>query len=161
MPRALSDFDYYALLGVARDASADDIKAGFREFARHFHPDRYAGDAERAAKATRVYQRATEAYRVLTSLEQRRLYDEQLGRGQLRLDPEVARRTSGRPSGVPGSPEGYAPRARPFVARAEQALRSKDYQQAKLNFQIALQHDSANEGLRRRLGDVDALLKSR
>jgi hypothetical protein len=157
----LSELDYYALLGVAPNASADEIKAGFHAFARRFHPDRYAGDAERAAHATRIYQRGTEAYRVLTNAEQRRLYDERLGKGQLRLSPEVARRSSFRPSGAPGAPEGYAPRARPFVVRAEQALRSKDYQQAKLNLQIALQHDAGNAGLRRKLEDVDALLKPR
>jgi curved DNA-binding protein CbpA len=161
MARDLSEFDYYKLLGVGPSASADEIKAGFHAFARRFHPDRFAGDPERAAQATRIYQRGTEAYRVLTNVDQRRLYDEQLGSGQLRLSPETARRTSFRPSGAPGAPEGYAPRARPFVVRAEQALRSKDYQQAKLNFQIALQHDTQNAGLRRKLEDVDALLKAR
>jgi curved DNA-binding protein CbpA len=160
MARALEDLDYYALLGVAGDASADDIKAGFRAFARRFHPDRHVGNPEYVSEATRIYQRATEAYRVLTNLEQRRLYDEQLSRGQLRLDPSTARR-SGRPSAGPGQTEGYTPRARPFVVRAEQALRSKDYQQAKLNLQIALQHDADNPALRQKLADLDSLLKPR
>jgi curved DNA-binding protein CbpA len=160
MAVALQDLDYYALLGVAPDASADAIKAGFRAFARRFHPDRHVGQPEQAAKATRIYQRATEAYRVLSNLEQRRLYDEQLGHGQLRLDPAVARRST-RPSGGPSPADSVAPRARAFVARAEQALRSKDYQQAKLNLQIALQHDAENGLLRQKLADVDVLLKSR
>jgi curved DNA-binding protein CbpA len=160
MARALADLDYYALLGVAPDASVDDIKVGFRAFARRFHPDRYVGDAAKVSQATRIYQRGTEAYRVLTSLEHRRLYDEELRRGQLRLNPEVARR-SYRPSGAPGQPEGYSPRARPFVARAEQALKSKNYQQAKLHLQIALQHDANNAALRQKLADVDVLLKAR
>ncbi|TCJ13174.1 J domain-containing protein, partial [Parasulfuritortus cantonensis] len=31
--------DYYKILGVARDASADDIKKAFRKLARKYHPD--------------------------------------------------------------------------------------------------------------------------
>jgi curved DNA-binding protein CbpA len=160
MARALEDYDYYALLGVTPDASADDIKAGFRDFARRFHPDRYAGDPARASKATRVYRRGTEAYRVLSNLEQRRLYDEQLRRGELRLRSDAPRRSL-RPSVGPGRVESQSPRARPFLLRAELALKSKDYQQARLNLQIALQHDPENEGLLRRLAELDSLAKLR
>jgi curved DNA-binding protein CbpA len=158
MARALDELDYYALLGIAQDANVDEIKAGFRAFARRYHPDRFVVDPERAAKAMRVYQRGTEAYRVLTNLEQRRLYDEQRSRGQLRLDPATARR-SARPSGAAGQRDSCAPRARPFLAKAEQALKTKDYQQAKLNLQIALQHDASNVGLRQKLTEVEGLLK--
>jgi curved DNA-binding protein CbpA len=160
MARSLDEYDYYALLGVPQQASVDDIKAGFREFARRFHPDRFVSDPARADKATRVYARGTEAYRVLTHLERRRAYDEQLRSGQLRFRPETARRSL-RQSGSPGGPESCSPKARPFVIRAEQALQSDDFQTARLNLQIALQHDSENEGLRRRLADLEAQSKAR
>ena len=160
MARSLDDYDYYALLGVTPDASVDDIKAGFREFALRFHPDRYAGDATRASKATRVYQRGTEAYRVLTNLEQRRLYDDELRRGERRLRRDTPRR-SVRPSSAPSRTEVYAPRARPFVVRADLALKTKDFQQARLNLQIALSHDPDNEFLLRRLAELDSLPKPR
>ncbi|HKP63836.1 MAG TPA: DnaJ domain-containing protein [Polyangiales bacterium] len=157
MSKSLDDMDYYSLLGVASDASADAIKQGFRAFARRFHPDRFAGHPEHVAEASSVYRRATEAYRVLTNLEQRRLYDEQRSQGRLRFDPALVRR-SVRPSGIPGHPESYSARARPFVAQAEQALKAKNYKQAKLNLQIALQHDAGNEALARKLSDVTSLL---
>jgi curved DNA-binding protein CbpA len=156
MSQSLDELDYYALLGVTAGATADDIKDGFRTFARRFHPDRYAGDPARSATATRIYQRGTEAYRVLSNLEQRRVYDAQLREGKLRLDPQSARR-SVRPSMGPAAPvESVAPRARPFAAKAEQALRAGDVNQARLNFQIALQHDPNNAGLQKKLADVDA-----
>ncbi|MET0386355.1 MAG: J domain-containing protein [Polyangiales bacterium] len=154
----LDELDYYALLGVAPDATIDAIKAGFRDFARRYHPDRFAGDTQRTADATRVYVRATEAYRVLLHPEQRRVYDESLREGQLRLGPQSNRRSQ-RP--VSGTPQGDAvhARARPFLARAEQALASGDRKQARLNLKIALQHDPGSVLLREKLAEIEASLK--
>jgi DnaJ-class molecular chaperone len=159
MARRLDELDYYALLGVVVDASVDDIKAGFRALARVFHPDRFAGDERRQAEAMRIYLRATEAYRVLTHPEQRRLYDARLrAGGQLRLDPEAATRSL-RPSQIAGTADGVvAPRARAFLVRAEQARAADDLKQARLNYQIALQHDPGSSWLRRKLAEVEGLL---
>jgi curved DNA-binding protein CbpA len=156
MAPRLDELDHYALLGVASDAQADAIKAGFRNFARHFHPDRFAGDPKRVAAATRVYQRATEAYRILSNPGQRRAYDEGLQRAEGGPTSDAPRR-----SGRPSAPDSVGPRARPFAARGEQALRAGDPKQARLNFQIALQHEPDSESLRRKLAEVDALLKVR
>lgn len=160
MGQRFEDLDYYALLGVSASATLDDIKSGFRTFARRFHPDRFAGDLERMAGAARIYQRGTEAYRVLSNFDQRRAYDAQLGAGKLRLDPESARR-SVRPSAGPGPAESVAPRARPFAAQAEQALKAGDTKQARLNFQIAVLHDPNNATLRQKLADLEAQRKPR
>jgi DnaJ-class molecular chaperone len=158
--KSLDDMDYYGLLGVPADANVDAIKSGFRAFARRFHPDRFAGQPEHVAEATSVYRRATEAYRVLTNSDQRRLYDEQRSQGAKRLDPDAVRRSArpvARQSGAPGTVEAYSARARPFVVQAEQALRSKNYKQAKLNLQIAVQHEPNNESLRQKLAEVTGL----
>lgn len=163
MARTLDELDYYALLGVSSEASLDAIKQAFRQFARRFHPDRYAGDAQRVAEASRVYRRATEAYRVLSHPDQRRSYDEQRRQGHLRLQPQAAARSL-RPSMAPGQTVSSVPppaKIRPFLARAEQALAAGDPKQARLHFQIALQHDPGNEVLRQKLADVEALLKPR
>jgi molecular chaperone DnaJ len=63
--------DYYAVLGVASDASAKDIKQAYRKLAQEFHPDKNADDA---AAETR-FKEANEAYEVLGDPETRKEYD--------------------------------------------------------------------------------------
>lgn len=66
--------DYYKTLGVARDASADDIRKAFRKLARKYHPDVNAGDDAEAK-----FKDVNEAYEVLKDPERRAAFD-QLGK---------------------------------------------------------------------------------
>jgi molecular chaperone DnaJ len=68
---ASSKRDYYEVLGVSREADAEEIKRAFRKLAMQFHPDRNAGDAEAAEK----FKEASEAYEVLHDQEKRQRYD--------------------------------------------------------------------------------------
>jgi molecular chaperone DnaJ len=63
--------DYYATLGVARDASGDDLKKAYRKLAMQYHPDRNPGDA---ASETR-FKEVSEAYEVLRDDQKRAAYD--------------------------------------------------------------------------------------
>ncbi len=64
--------DYYRELGVAKDASAEDIKKAYRKIARENHPDAKQEDAKAEAR----FKAAGEAYGVLSDAEKRRQYDE-------------------------------------------------------------------------------------
>jgi curved DNA-binding protein len=66
--------DYYATLGVERDATADRIKAAYRKLARKYHPD-----VSKEAGAEEKFKEVSEAYETLKDPEKRAAYD-QLGR---------------------------------------------------------------------------------
>ena len=65
--------DYYQILGLTRDASAEDIKKAYRRLARKYHPD-----VSKEAQAEEHFKAVSEAYEVLRDSEKRAAYD-QLG----------------------------------------------------------------------------------
>ena len=65
--------DYYDIMGVARDATQDDIKRSYRKLARKYHPD-----VSDDAGAEERFKEVGEAYEVLKDPEKRAAYD-QLG----------------------------------------------------------------------------------
>src|ERR1700761_2544448 len=64
--------DYYAALGVAKDADASAIKKAYRKLARESHPDKNPGDAAAEAR----FKEVSEAYDVLSDDTKRKEYDE-------------------------------------------------------------------------------------
>lgn len=76
-PDPPDDLDYYAILGVAPDASPAEIKSAYRRLARRYHPDRYALNSDIAWQAEIMMSLINRAYAVLSSSWQRQRYDEQ------------------------------------------------------------------------------------
>ncbi|MFC4010946.1 molecular chaperone DnaJ [Nonomuraea purpurea] len=64
--------DYYAVLGVPKSATADEIKKAYRKLARQYHPDSNQGDPSKEAK----FKEVSEAYDVLSDSKRRKEYDE-------------------------------------------------------------------------------------
>ena len=64
--------DYYEVLGVSKDASADDIKKAYRKAAMKYHPDRNPGDKTAEEK----FKEINEAYEVLSDADKKARYDQ-------------------------------------------------------------------------------------
>jgi molecular chaperone DnaJ len=63
--------DYYEILGIAKNASAEEIKKAYRKVAIQFHPDKNQGDKAAEEK----FKEAAEAYEILSNQEKRAQYD--------------------------------------------------------------------------------------
>ena len=66
------DKDFYAVLGVSKDASDAELKKTYRKLARQYHPDSNPGDA----KAETRFKEISEAYSVLSDPQMRQEYDQ-------------------------------------------------------------------------------------
>jgi hypothetical protein len=82
IPEPEKDIDLYEVLGVARNASAGDIRAAFRNLVKKLHPDINPGDAG----AQEAFKKVSSAYRILNDPDKRARYD----RGEIDSDGEVS-----------------------------------------------------------------------
>src|SRR5262245_51647543 len=89
--------DYYSTLGVAKTATAKEIKQAYRKLARKHHPDVNPGDKVAEAK----FKEINEAYEVLGDPEKRKKYDE-LGANWRMYEQQA--RSGGQPFGGWGGP---------------------------------------------------------
>jgi molecular chaperone DnaJ len=76
--------DYYESLGVAKNASEEDIKKAYRKLAMKYHPDRNQGDAAKTAEDK--FKEVKEAYEMLSDGQKRAAYDQY---GHAGVDPNM------------------------------------------------------------------------
>ena len=128
--------DYYATLGVAKNASADDLKKAYRKLAMQYHPDRNPGDKQAEAR----FKDVSEAYDILKDDQKRGAYDrfghaafEQGGgaarvrvwAGSISPPPATSATSSTRCSGWAGAAAVSAPAPAMICARASRSTCSR------------------------------------
>lgn len=96
--------DYYDILGVSKDSSAEEIKKAYRKQAIEWHPDKHQGADKEAAE--KRFKEINEAYQVLSDTEKRAAYDRF---GHQAFSPGGAGGGSGFPGGFPGGFSGGNP----------------------------------------------------
>lgn len=90
---AMSDRDYYAILGVDHSSSQEELAQAFRRLARQHHPDMHPDDAEADAR----FKQINEAYQTLSDPERRAHYDMELASSQTGWAPAAASSASDEP----------------------------------------------------------------
>lgn len=95
----MADEDYYKVLGVAKNASADKIQKAYRKLARKYHPDLHADQEEKVReRAKQQFQKVQQAYDVLSDAKKRQMYDQ--------LGPNFEQMGGGNPFGGGSNPFG-------------------------------------------------------
>ena len=131
-----ADSDYYTVLGVSRDAGAEQIRKAFRERVRACHPDRVANldeDLRRLAEEKMV--ELNEAYAVLRNPARRAAYDDRHKKATVSRAPEGATRD---PVDSRPSPVRRGPLVDPEVARTRMGEQSFVARAASEEFELSV-----------------------
>ena len=128
---ALEDVTYYQLLGVAPEATAEEVRTAYYRYAASLHPDVHglSIDSEYRRKLTTVFSRVVEAYQVLSDAGMRARYDRDLAKGKKRLEMGA----DVEPKGPTFADSG----AKKFYDLGKAALGDGDFKSAVMNLRFA------------------------
>ena len=148
----LEQYNYYELLNLTPEATADEVQAMFHRMALSMHPDRHAAsdDVEFQAMIYTIYKRVSEGYRVLKDPDQRKEYDALLTDGTMRLVKKERKKVGG------DLPENQVTNhlARKFFIIGLKAEREGDLAGAQLNYKFAQDMEEDNEVIAERMARV-------
>jgi DnaJ-class molecular chaperone len=163
LAKSLEELDYYQVLKVGQKSFSAEIKKAYFDQSRYFHPDKYYGeDPQLLEMISRIFKRITEAYKVLSDEDKRAAYNKGLAQADrkkfLRFDAKALEqiKTGGAPED-----EGQTAMGKKYYQLAKQSINNKDYKSARINLQLAVKMEPANQTFRARLQEVEDLLKEK
>lgn len=147
----LDGLDYFELLGVATDASLDEIRAGYRALQQVYHPDRVFRSADRdlVNAVDVISKRLTEAYVVLRDPRRRAQYladisgPERASRLRFGADSEQRATAEKRQQILPTNPK-----ARTLYLNAKKAAEKGDWAAAARDLRMAAMFEPDNESIK-------------
>lgn len=143
---------YYEVLRVPQDAPPTEIQEAFHELSLRCHPDRFVDDGPAvAAAAATVFKRAAEAYHVLRKPALRQRYDQELRKGQVKLDEQAMVQPKKRFEQRTLLMIARTPSAKKYAAKADELLTKGKLDEARVMLISANQHDPNNDELQERL----------
>lgn len=121
--------DHYQVLGVAPEATDDEIKAAYYRLARRFHPDIQHDPAlaDLGPRISALFRRLSAAFTVLRDSRRRTEYDTSLMVARLGLGPQAFDPSASEPTSEPANPDRAALLAEEAVRRAEEAFEQARY----------------------------------
>jgi len=148
----LEQLTYYKLLNIESAASAGDVRKAYYKLAARLHPDLYSReiDGEFKIRLTAVYSRVVEAYQVLSDGKRRKLYDEQLAKGEVRLTADAENKPAERPEDKIANPH-----AKRFYLLGVAALKTGDKKGAAFNLKLALSAEPGSAVIQEALGKAE------
>jgi DnaJ-class molecular chaperone len=162
----LDDSSYYEILGVLEICDEDSLREAYHDFALAFHPDLFRGQPESVMRQVRrIFQRGTEAYRVLVDRELRIKYDLGLRQGKRRFEAALAQRQDSLFPQKPGAKKrpldevARSGGAKLAAQKAEKLLKKGEVEAALRELEKALQYDGgANPALAEQIEELNVIL---
>ncbi len=156
--KAADEQSYYAILGVQDGAPHHRLVTAFDRLSMRYHPDRYTQHRDKDwgkklhDRVNHLYKLLTHAYGVVSDRRLRKLYDEALSKGELRLDPEKATAAEQGPRSL--DEFATTDKGRRFLSMAQAAIAKGDTGGAIQNLQFALSLEPDNDAIQRKLDEL-------
>ena len=158
--RLLDELDYFQILKVPQNATPEAVKAAYFRESRNYHPDKFYNESpDITKKVTAIFKRITEAYKILSDPETRADYTDGINGPNRAKNLRFTHGIDG--AGGVKEDEGQTPMGRKYYQMGKIAMNNLDYKGAKINFQLAAKMEPNNETFKKRIEEVDAIIRGK
>ncbi len=161
LAKVVDEMDYYQILKVKEKAFTEEIKNAYFKQSRIFHPDKYYNEEQALQNmVTKIFKRISEAYKVLSDQDKRAAYTRAINgpdkKKHLRYNKRLLEQSQ-----KEAEDEGQTAMGKKYYQLAKTGIMNKDYNSAKINLQLAAKMEPNNQTFKKKLAEVDELIKMR